>query len=411
MGLTVHYDISAPNKWSWDQTVAKLRAAQAFAASLPIEEVTPELMTFEGPDADFDKNTDENVRWFLIQSQRYISSPWHPGSSFCQSPSKVSGFETLIAPGCEPMNIGIAEYPEYVCEPSSLEYRDSQKNGYPSLPYWQTLFRGEVRSSNEKASLKILRKFMRKWGLKKSPKNRRWSNSEQNYPHIINYLHTICPRDKNGYEDYERLPLITVAEVCRGHAENVVIIRFDDPWRNHGITLGAFIMEFKGSVDEAKAKVESHEFQHDLLDMVRGKETVIPATRHWHSFTKTQYASNPKFGGTPNFIKAHLVVISMLDKLSELGFDVKVNDESSYYKHRDIKKLAEEVGEWNSMIAGFVGVMNDGFNGTKYNVESPITDYQNFEHLEANAYNKYSKVRKVLIQMDKAAKKIIAEHK
>ncbi len=70
----------------------------------------------------------------------------------------------------------------------------------------------------------------------------------------------------------------------------------------------------------------------------------------------------------------------MLDQAKKLGIVVEVHDESGFWEERDVKELIETVGEWNAMIAGFVGQMNDLFgDGT----ESEITKFPNFEHLEA----------------------------
>jgi hypothetical protein len=106
---------------------------------------------------------------------------------------------------------------------------------------------------------------------------------------------------------------------------------------------------------------------------------------HWHSFCKTQYASNPECGGVPNFLRCHLLVISLLDKAKELGFNVEVHDEGEYHDKRDIEALIKEIGEWNEFIAGMVGAFNDalGFKG-----DSEISKYKNFEHLEADAQAK-----------------------
>ncbi len=56
------------------------------------------------------------------------------------------------------------------------------------------------------------------------------------------------------------------------------------------------------------------------------------------------------------------------------------SDEGDYWEKRDIKALAQEVGEWNEHIAGLVGKMKDMFGG---NFEAPITEFPDFEHLEA----------------------------
>jgi hypothetical protein len=117
----------------------------------------------------------------------------------------------------------------------------------------------------------------------------------------------------------------------------------------------------------------------------------------WRSFCKTQYASRPQCGGIPNFIRCHLSVIHLLDKIVSLPtIKVEVNDEGEYgrsyytddprakkpvYTWHDgkysVKALVEEVGEWNEMIATVFGQLKDVMP-----VVSPISSYSNFEYLE-----------------------------
>lgn len=106
---------------------------------------------------------------------------------------------------------------------------------------------------------------------------------------------------------------------------------------------------------------------------------------HWSSFCKTQYASNPKYGGVENFLRCHLAVVSMLDKAKELGILNHVSDEGEYYEQRDIDKLKGEIDSWNGLVAGFAGWVKDSLSSEvgEITVESPITEYPNFEHLEA----------------------------
>ena len=89
--------------------------------------------------------------------------------------------------------------------------------------------------------------------------------------------------------------------------------------------------------------------------------------------------SNPAEGGAENFLKCHLAVVSLLDAAGELGILKKVTDESDYWKHRDRQRLVQTVRQWNRMIAGFAGKLKD----SGYGVEAPITDFPNYEHLEA----------------------------
>ena len=100
----------------------------------------------------------------------------------------------------------------------------------------------------------------------------------------------------------------------------------------------------------------------------------------WGSFCKTQYASNPKCGGVENFLRCRLAVIKLLDHAKELGILHEVNDEGGFWQQRDIRALVQEVGEWNSMLAGWSGRLKDAFGG---GLESEISKFPKFEHLEA----------------------------
>ena len=119
-----------------------------------------------------------------------------------------------------------------------------------------------------------------------------------------------------------------------------------------------------------------------------GKGFVTPRRRirtqltgwHWSSFCKTQYASNSDCGGAQNFLRCHLAVIKVLDQAKSLDILDEVSDEGDFWEKRDVRALAEEVGDWNEMIAAFAGELKDQFGG---DLEAPITSFPNFEHLEA----------------------------
>lgn len=104
----------------------------------------------------------------------------------------------------------------------------------------------------------------------------------------------------------------------------------------------------------------------------------------WSSFCKTQYASNPECGGVENFLRCHLSVIKLLDIAQELGLLENVADEGEFWEKRDVEALANEVGEWNQMVAGFVGKLKDELGG---DFVAPITEYPDFERLEAKGRN------------------------
>jgi hypothetical protein len=127
----------------------------------------------------------------------------------------------------------------------------------------------------------------------------------------------------------------------------------------------------------------------------------------WGSFSKTQYASNPDCGGVPNFLRCHVSLITLLERIGDLpGVSVRINDEGRYGPHHcskdwqearaagreptyrdwpgnyDPQALAEQVGSWNEMIAAQVGALNGALAGTGLEGESPITAFGNLEQLE-----------------------------
>ena len=147
----------------------------------------------------------------------------------------------------------------------------------------------------------------------------------------------------------------------------------------------------------------------------------------WSSFCKTQYASNPKCGGMPNFVKCHVSVITLLEETAKLpSMKVRINDEGhfgpsnhsddwrearkegrepTYVDHEathDIEILCNECGEYNELIAGFHGGLKDIFGG---DVESPITAYPDFEQLEFRGRKDSAELRKIIVILDAIAKK------
>jgi hypothetical protein len=123
---------------------------------------------------------------------------------------------------------------------------------------------------------------------------------------------------------------------------------------------------------------------------------------HYRAFCKTQYASAPDCGGVPNFIRCHLCVVHLLDKIKKLpGVKVSINDEGKYGRshytdepgarkprytwHKgkyNVKELIQEVGQWNEMIAATFGGLKDLLAGSPLALESPIGQFSNFEQLE-----------------------------
>ncbi|AFZ04584.1 hypothetical protein [Calothrix sp. PCC 6303] len=103
----------------------------------------------------------------------------------------------------------------------------------------------------------------------------------------------------------------------------------------------------------------------------------------WTSFCKTQYASNPEYGGLENFLKCHLLIVKMLDAACELGITCDVSDETGYWENRNIEELARIIRQHNVLIAALTGKIKDDLAEEGIVSQSPIFDYPDFEYLEA----------------------------
>jgi hypothetical protein len=102
------------------------------------------------------------------------------------------------------------------------------------------------------------------------------------------------------------------------------------------------------------------------------------------SFCKTQYAGEH---GLENFLKCHLLAVSLLDFWRGLGVRVKVNDEGGFWKTRSVKKLQAEFQRYNGLVAAMSGMLKDADGGLS--VESPIFNYKNFERLEHEGWQEF----------------------
>ncbi len=100
---------------------------------------------------------------------------------------------------------------------------------------------------------------------------------------------------------------------------------------------------------------------------------------HWHSFCKTQYANEK---GVMNFLRCHTLVVAMLDHAKELEILEEVHDEGDYWEKRDLKALAEEVGRWDAFVAALAGVLKDVVGSADMQLQAPILERPDFEHLE-----------------------------
>lgn len=108
----------------------------------------------------------------------------------------------------------------------------------------------------------------------------------------------------------------------------------------------------------------------------------------WRTFCKTQYASNPEYGGIENFLKCHLLVVRMLEAAKQLGILGNVSDPSGYWEERNLEALVETITKETVMMAAIMGNLKDAFEQQGYKAIAPILDYPNFEYLEAEGNNK-----------------------
>ena len=154
-------------------------------------------------------------------------------------------------------------------------------------------------------------------------------------------------------------------------------------------------------------------------------KTRLASGWRYSTFCKTQYASDPSCGGVANFVKCHLSVVHLLDRITELPtIKVQIDDEGRYgpsyytddwrvpepiYTSHDgkynVQALVIEVGEWNEMIAAKFGALSDllKVNGSSVNVESPISAFPDFEHLEFKGRKNHEHLQPFLQAMDQLA--------
>jgi hypothetical protein len=110
-------------------------------------------------------------------------------------------------------------------------------------------------------------------------------------------------------------------------------------------------------------------------------------TTRWSGecFCKTQYAS---MLGDEHLLRCHGSLVALLDAAVELGFEVEVHDETSYWESRDARALTESVAEMNRIVAGFAGAFTDAVREAGVDsrqVRGAIFEHPDFERLETDA--------------------------
>ncbi len=127
-------------------------------------------------------------------------------------------------------------------------------------------------------------------------------------------------------------------------------------------------------------------FPREIVDSEFGRLDTKLRGWSWHSFCKTHYASDPRCGGLPHFLKCHLSLVALLDAAKRLRCLSEVHDEGTFWETRSLERLTKEIGQQSAMLAGFLGQLQDAFGeatGGAATIEAPIRDFPNFEHLEA----------------------------
>lgn len=84
-------------------------------------------------------------------------------------------------------------------------------------------------------------------------------------------------------------------------------------------------------------------------------------TWHGRGFTKTQYA--------PDFVRAHLTVVAMLDIVDQLGVVDDVSDEGDYWGTRNLRKLTDSINEYRALVDGIGAVLEALADDTDLTVE------------------------------------------
>jgi hypothetical protein len=78
VGLTIHYELTVPNKWSIHTVREKLEAVRQCCLDLPVVNVS-DLQVFTGDECRAGEDKSDPFRWAKIQSGRSLDSPWQPG--------------------------------------------------------------------------------------------------------------------------------------------------------------------------------------------------------------------------------------------------------------------------------------------------------------------------------------------
>jgi hypothetical protein len=102
----------------------------------------------------------------------------------------------------------------------------------------------------------------------------------------------------------------------------------------------------------------------------------------WFGYCKTQYASNPEYGGLENFMTSHLKIVNLLDAAQTIGIHCDVSDNGEFWETRDRRVLARAVNAGNLFTAAIMGSLKDTLTSEEGTFSAPILEFPNFEYLE-----------------------------
>ena len=272
MGLTIHYEMTVPNKWSIQTVREKLEALRQACLDMPVVEVS-ELQEFKGDECDLADDKSEPFRWAKTQAAT-TRIALEPSAFYFQPPHHAILFTVMVAPACEPMNLGIRAFPPFVCPKRHVD-----ANGRLAKPAWSLAVEA---GSYHPGATKVLKDFAKKWQLHRLPFRipsiapRRPCSMRSSIP---------CGSWRGG-----------ISATVAAAPPSWVMVELADRNKDH------IRWRHKGPVREAQTLFTSDKFKTDMARLVWGKEYRIPGeTGTWASFCKTQYANEH---GLPNFLRA-----------------------------------------------------------------------------------------------------------
>ena len=282
MGLTIYYQLAAPQKWPLPTAGEKLEALRQACLDLPVTEVSG-LGEFHAADCEPGRDENEPFHDAKIESLRSVKSPWQPGSRYGQYPGHALVFSVWPARGCEEMHLGLASYPPLVCpKRTPLEDFETYTDVLMDRPAWSLAV---TEARNWPAAARLLKQFGKRWQLKRMPLSKEVIHGGEIIDIGKDYMVCVIPSRDQSRDSRSARPWVLVE--LRDQTEQYL------RWR------------FQGTLDEARRLFSSRKFKADIDRMEWGEEHVAPGeTCAWTSSCKTQYANDPREGGMANFLLA-----------------------------------------------------------------------------------------------------------